>query len=196
MRNLIIVSDEKRREFADYLSQLISLEDDTEETTVGIKDGTVAAQVWLEKDYKANKAQISSNQHVLFIGHSKFIKEQCSRMKREFSKYGIEYGWLGRQGFISVEKVVTIKEYQDFISFAKGYEENIKQLVSKSGKKEQAGVILAGIGVWFVPLILSPLAVIPFAQRITLNNKIKKQMYSCATMKFYLEEMNEFLGLK
>lgn len=40
--------------YGDYLAQLISLEDDTEDSTVGVKDGEVAAQVWLEKDYKAN----------------------------------------------------------------------------------------------------------------------------------------------
>ena len=49
MRKVIIVCDEKRREFADYLSQLVSLSDDTDDATVGVKDGTVATQVWLEK---------------------------------------------------------------------------------------------------------------------------------------------------
>ena len=60
MKNLIIVCDEKSKEYANYLSQLISMEDDTEDTTVGVKDGSVQAQVWLEKDYKANSATISS----------------------------------------------------------------------------------------------------------------------------------------
>ena len=41
----IIVCDEKSKEYANYLSQLISMEDDTEDTTVGVKDGSVQAQV-------------------------------------------------------------------------------------------------------------------------------------------------------
>lgn len=53
------------------------LEDDTEDETVGTKDGEVAAQVWLEKDYKANAAQLSSNQYILFIGQDKLIKEKA-----------------------------------------------------------------------------------------------------------------------
>lgn len=73
MKKLIIVCEEKYRVYGDYLAQLISLEDDTEDSTVGVKDGEVAAQVWLEKDYKANSAQLSSNQYILFIGHNKLI---------------------------------------------------------------------------------------------------------------------------
>ena len=76
MRNLIIVCEEKCRGYGDYLSQLISSEDDTEDTIVGTKDGEVAVQVWGEKDFKANQAQLSSNQYILFIGHSKLIKEK------------------------------------------------------------------------------------------------------------------------
>ena len=212
MRNLIIVCDEKHREFADYLSQLISLEDDTEETTVGIKDGTVAAQVWLEKDYKANSAQISSNQHILFIGNSKLIKEKRSHMNKEFSEYGIEYGWLGRQGFITIDKVVSLDKYDEFITFAQNYEKNIEQLVKKKDKKAEAVGIAAGAGAAGVaiggkavaaivaPIALAPIVgigvAIPLAKKFTLNAKIEKQMYSCATMKFYLEELNKFLGLK
>lgn len=73
-------------QYGDYLAQLISLEDDTEDETVGTKDGEVAAQVWLEKDYKANAAQLSSNQYILFIGQDKLIKEK---------KLPYEYGVCG-----------------------------------------------------------------------------------------------------
>ena len=45
MKRLIIVCEEKCRQYGDYLAQLISLEDDTEDETVGTKDGEVAAQV-------------------------------------------------------------------------------------------------------------------------------------------------------
>ena len=72
MKNIIIVCDEKRKKFGDYLAQLISMKDDTEENTVGIKDGSVEAQVWLEKEfYKSNAQTTSSEQHILFIGNSK-----------------------------------------------------------------------------------------------------------------------------
>ena len=100
MRKLIIVCEEKCRTYGDYLAQLISLDDDTEETTVGTKDGEVSAQVWTEKDYNNNAAQMSSNQYVLFVGNSKLIKEKSSHMKAEFSEYGMKYGWLGKQAVL------------------------------------------------------------------------------------------------
>ena len=70
MKKLIIVCEEKCRQYGDYLAQLISLEDDTEDETVGTKDGEVAAQVWLEKDYKANAAQLSLKRTTKLMPHS------------------------------------------------------------------------------------------------------------------------------
>lgn len=117
MKKLIIVCEEKCRQYGDYLAQLISLEDDTEDNTVGTKDGEVAAQVWLEKDYKANSAQLSSSQYILFIGQDKLIKEKSSHMNMEFSEYGMKYGWLGKQAVLSVGKVVEADKYESFIAY-------------------------------------------------------------------------------
>ena len=213
MKKLIIVCDEKRREFADYLSQLISMEDDADNNTIGVKDGTVAAQVWGEKEYKANSATISSNQHILFIGNSKLIKDKRSHMKSMYSDFGINYGWLGKQGAIAVEKTVSLDKYEDFITFGKKYEENIEKLVDKkTAKIEKAaagagvagaafgGKAIAAIVAPIAPIALAPIvgigAAIPLVKKIKLDAKIKKQMYSCAVMKFYLEDLNKFLGLE
>ena len=129
MKKLIIVCEEKCRQYGDYLAQLISLEDDTEDETVGTKDGEVAAQVWLEKDYKANAAQLSSNQYILFIGQDKLIKEKSSHMNMEFAEFGMKYGWLGKQAVLSVEKVVEADKYENFISYAQNYQQNVEQLI-------------------------------------------------------------------
>lgn len=58
---LVIVCEEKFRTYADYLSMLISSEDDDSDNIVGVRDGGVQALVWTEKDYKANVATISSD---------------------------------------------------------------------------------------------------------------------------------------
>ena len=121
MKKLIIVCEEKCRQYGDYLAQLISLEDDKEDETVGAKDGEVAAQVWLEKDYKANAAQLSSNQYILFIGQDKLIKEKSSHMNMGFAEFGMKYGWLGKQAVLSVEKVVEADKYENQQSDDSGY---------------------------------------------------------------------------
>ena len=206
MKKLIIVCEEKCRQYGDYLAQLISLEDDKEDETVGTKDGEVAAQVWLEKDYKANAAQLSSNQYILFIGQDKLIKEKSSHMNMGFAEFGMKYGWLGKQAVLSVEKVVEADKYENFISYAQNYQQNVEQLIKSKDKKAlKAGVAGAvGVAKAGVLAVISPVALGPIAgigagvmavKKFTLNSKIKEQQYSCAVMKFYLDDLSKFLGL-
>lgn len=213
MKKLIIVCEEKCRQYGDYLAQLISLEDDTENETVGTKDGEVAAQVWLEKDYKANAAQLSSNQYILFIGQDKLIKEKSSHMNIEFAEFGMKYGWLGKQAVLSVEKVVEADKYESFISYAQNYQQNVEQLIKSKDKKAlKAGATAGAAGVAGAErvakagalAVITPVALVPIAgigagvmavKKFTLNSKIKEQQYSCAVMKFYLDDLSKFLGL-
>lgn len=201
MKQVIIVCDEKRKKFGDYLAQLISLEDDTDESPVGIKDGTVQAQVWLEKQlYNVNAETISSEQHIIFIGNSKELKSRRSFMKTVFSKYGIKYGSLGKQAFLKVENVVAYEEYNDFYEFAQKYNEDVKKAVNMKRplkKSEKVGVVLGGIAT----TILAPLSVVGSTSialgvvKLKKDNEIKEQMYECAVKKFYLDYLSEFLGL-
>lgn len=207
MKKLIIVCEEKYRKYGDYLSQLISLEDDTDDEIVGTKDGEVQAQVWLEKDYQANSAQLSSSQYILFVGNSKLIKEKSSYMKVVFSKFGMTYGWLGKQAVLTVGEIVSNKEYDQFIEFALTNQSNLERLIEKREEKPlleeikenpirgvKAGGI-AALGVLGGAVAIAPIAGANIVKRVALSNKIKEQQYSCATMKFYLSSLTEFLGL-
>ena len=136
MKKLIIVCEEKLRHYGDFLSQLISRKDDNESEVIGIKDGSAAAQVWTEKEYSANSAQISSEQYILFIGNSKLIKEKRLHMQKKFSEYGMNYGWLGKQAVLFVDHIVSVDEYNDFYNFAsekflKGKQDSINRLLEK-----------------------------------------------------------------
>ena len=119
MKKLIIVCEEKLRAYGDFLAQLISRKDDSADSIMGIKDGSAAAQVWSDKEYASNAAQISSEQYILFIGNTKMMKEKRIHMQRKFSEYGMNYGWLGKQGTLFVDRVVSLGEYEDFDSLAK-----------------------------------------------------------------------------
>lgn len=132
MKKLIIVCEEKLKIYGNFLSQLISLKDDNDDSVVGTKDGAVAAQVWTEKEYSANAAQISSEQYILFIGNSALIKENRHFMREKFSKYGMKYGWLGKRGVMLVENVVSDDEYDNFIDFASKIHPEIKALEEKN----------------------------------------------------------------
>ena len=137
-KKLIIVCDEKTEAYGNYLRQLISTNDDKDGTVVGVEDGTVNAAVWLEKDYLANKAQISSNEHVLFIGDSKISKNEGKSMVVKFEKYGMKYGWLGTRAVMFVDNEnLGEDEYNQFFEFCRGYETEFEKIaINKPGLKE------------------------------------------------------------
>lgn len=140
MKKLIIVCEEHLKTYGDFLAQLISLQDDKGESIIGIKDGSASALVWTEKDYVSNMAQISSEQYILFIGNSKMIRDKRNFMQEKFSKYGMKYGWLGKQACLFVESVVSADEYDDFYDFATGYQPNTKKLLETKPVSDETTV--------------------------------------------------------
>ena len=138
MKKLIIVCEERLRRYGDFLAQLISGTDDKEGRVVGIKDGAAAAQVWTEKEYTANAAQISSEQYLLFVGNSKLIKEKRHHMLQKYSEHGMNYGWLGKQAVLFVDHILSFSEYTNFYKllsneYAEGSQkEAVRLLPSKS----------------------------------------------------------------
>lgn len=114
MKKLIIVCEEKLRRYGDFLAQLISGAEEKDRKNGGLKDGFAAAQVWSEKVYASNAAQISSEQYILFVGNSKLIQEKRYHMKKRYSEYGMNYGWLGKQAVIFVEHALSYSEYGEF----------------------------------------------------------------------------------
>lgn len=134
-KKLIIVCDEKTEQYANYLRQLISTNDDKDGEVVGIADGTVEAAVWLEKEYLANKAQISSNEHILFIGDNKTSKSESSSMVVKFEKYGMQYGWLGKRAMMKVDnEMLEPESYDEFIEYALGYQSDFEKIAMKHAK--------------------------------------------------------------
>lgn len=201
MKKLIIVCEEKLRQYGDFLAQLISLQDDKAEEIIGIKDGAVAAQVWTEKEYAANAPQISSEQYILFVGNSKLLKEKRVYMKQEFSQYGMCYGWLGKQAAIFVDHVVTLEEYDDFIALAQGNQPEVKKLIE--GKKKAAGDEILndvvkdrkGLLAIFTPVSSVISQGVKHTVKAANNKKIEAQQYSCLILLFYLKGLTTFLGL-
>ncbi|AHM57710.1 hypothetical protein EAL2_808p02050 (plasmid) [Peptoclostridium acidaminophilum DSM 3953] len=210
MKKLIIVCEEKFKPYGDFLAQLISLEDDEADDIIGVKDGVVAAQVWTEKEYTANAAQISSEQYILFIGNSKLIKDKRLHMQKKFSEYGMQYCWLGKQSVLFVDKVVSIDEYDNFIEYAKGSKPEITKLIERKSdvmavpeptveneKEEVNGFkkLLASMQAIPVAIVNAPVRGVNVFTKVTNNKKIEEQEYSCLVLIFYLKGLSEFLGL-
>lgn len=210
---LIIVCDEKTKDYANYLRQLISVNDDKDGEIVGTEDGTVEAAVWMEKEYIANSATISSKEHVLFVGENKTSKSEISSMDVKFNKFGMKYGWLGKRGMMIVDDSIKKAEtYDEFIEFCLGYQKEFDKVVFKKKTLEKAAVAgvagsvaaqagaaaLAGGGLlaFLAPAALPAVGIVGVAQGLSLMSKQKKvrdQQYRALTAILYLDGLSDFL---
>ncbi len=194
MKKFVIVCDEKCRKYGDYLAQLVSVNDDTAEETVGTKDGEVLAQVWTEEDFESNAVQIASSQYILFIGNTPLIKTKGAYMEPRFSEYGIRYGWLGKQAVLSVESGIKDGEKKFFFEFAGKYQVDLTKRIEEKtkGKSVNMGKVAAMAG--FVPFGFIPAAMMS-AKKISQDKEVSDLQYSCGVVKFYLEELSTFLEM-
>lgn len=191
-QELIIVCDEKTLKTANYLVQLISLKDDHEENVVGIKDGSVNAVIWLEKNYHDNQATLSSNAHVLFIGDSKIAKSQRTSIVEKHNAHGMIYGWLGKRAVMYIDKpAIKQEEYADFQEYAKQYKDKVETLITKLDAEGilQEAAIGAALLVWLGPIGGGIEAVRFFKKR----QEVIQQQLDCLALIMYLEGIGKFL---
>lgn len=207
---LIIVCDEKTNRYANYLRQLISSNDDEGDEVVGTVDGMVDVVVWLDKDYNANSASLSSREHILFIGNNKISKSETSSMDIKFNMFGMKYGWLGKRAMMQVsDAVLTEDEYNDFIVFCGTYGKEFEKLMNstsdKSKKKKTFSISVGTAGaVGAMAAIASPVLIagagtvgaigaLKGLSAHSTHKKIKDQQYQALTTILYIDGLQKFL---
>lgn len=223
VKKLIIVSDEKTKPYANYLMALISANDDKEDEVVGIKDGSVEAVVWSEKDFADNEPTLSSKAYILFIGDNKLSKSQRGGMGIKFEQFGMHYGWLGKRAVMFVDRTITnCIEYDDFYQSALPYQESMTKVIERKtrtivaagevmevdekqakllqpGKAEKAGIAALAAGLvspvvgMAAVAIGTPIAIAKGMATVKEKKEVLQQQYSCLTMRMYLEGLSEFL---
>lgn len=197
---LILVHSDNTSVFANYLQMLISAKDDKEDEIVGVKDGTVMTTIWSEKDYLAQKPILSSMDHILFIGRGKNLSQETYGMVGIFDKFGMQYGWLGKHGYLRVTgRALKKEQLSNFFEFAKLYDptidENdvIKTNVHGNSANNKGvldfvkkGVIVAAAGPLFGGALL-------INDKIKIKDRIRSCQYKTATIVFYRDGLAEFL---
>ena len=206
MKKLIIVCEEKNKSYGDFLAQLISADDDTTDNIVGVEDGEVSATVWTEKQFSDNSFQLSSMQHVLFIGNTKLMKEKRINMNEQFNKFGMKYCWLGKQAVLYVDEIVKKDDYDDFIEYAKTGNSNIENKLKlkkevplkelKNNSKNKFGDILASANKVTNKVTNLVIEGLNNFNKLSNNTEIEKQQYNCLITNFYLNDLSKFLGMK
>ena len=201
---LIIVCDEKTSEYANYLRQLVSMKDDTSDEIVGVKDGTVEVAVWLEKDYVANMATISSKEHILVVGENKVSKKETPSMSVKFDKFGMKYGWLGKRAMMMVSDSIKDKEtYDQFIEFCQGYEQKIEAMSlervlkyeDKDEKEKGVVALMKNKAATLAQLVVNPgvFGAVAGINMLKDRKKLRDQQYRALTAILYTDGLTEFL---
>lgn len=191
--SLMIVCDDDCMEYANYLMGLVGQNDDKPEQVVGTKDGTVHAGINTIKVYRDNLPQLSSDEHILFIGDFKEAKSIAKSINIKFNRYGMCYGWLGKRAVMYVDdKSMKIKEYKEFIEFANKYLDKFKvqdihdNIATESVKWAFLNTFMPITFPFFIKGVFSG-NLSPYKKQIT------EQQYRCLTMVLYMEGLRKFL---
>ena len=116
-KTLIVIY--KKEMLVNQLKKLVETNDDlSDESIVGVRDGSVRIVSWTEEVWKAQKKAGNISNKVLFLGDFKDTKALIPVMETKLDKYGIKYGWAGNQALIvSDPNVFADKDlYKEFLA--------------------------------------------------------------------------------
>ena len=190
-KKLIIVCDETTIKYGNYLRQLITTNDDVEETVIGVEDGTVDAVVWDIKQYADNAPTLSASSYLLFIGENKASKSEIRTMPIKFNRFGMKYGWRGKRGVVIVDKVLKdpdlISEFDLYnAQFEdKGIEKETNTIGEDRTKRIKKIAVIGSH-------VLLPGSGILVDKKFKYDDMKERQYYSL-TISFYLNGISEFL---
>lgn len=144
-KKLIIVYTKQTQKYATYLIQLLGSKDDKGDKVIGVKDGSVDAVIWSEKEYETNRPTISAASYILFIGDSKLINQESAYMDKLFCQFGMNFSSMGKRAHMFLDgKLLNSNEYENFVEFCKEYGKNTLGKYTASDKISDITVGVAG----------------------------------------------------
>ena len=116
-KTLIVVFKDEM--LANQIKKLVETKDDNDaEAVVGTRDNSVKIVAWSEKTWLANKKAGNIDSKILFLGNIKGVDKLIPVIDIKFNKYGVKYGWAGKQAVVFAdEKELTDEEiYTAFLN--------------------------------------------------------------------------------
>ncbi|ALC89215.1 hypothetical protein AM500_05010 [Bacillus sp. FJAT-18017] len=167
-----------------YANLLVGLIDEFEE---------YECTIWSEEKFKQNQDQLSSSNKVIFIGNTKVSQKFIPNLRIKYSKFGMNYGWLGHKCVIYTSHIPIKKdELNAFLDYCKKVSEDIKNISeSFSSVKAKALFALPQIINPFIPL-LGTIA-ISFFQSQKKRKAIIEQQYNVVVRNFFINGLKDFM---
>lgn len=177
-KEVIIVYDEGAKEYADYLFALISTKKNIEARCLSLKQ------------YEETSVTLSSENNMIFIGDNKITQSKRKFIpEMEFSKYGINYGWLGKTAIAYVEdRKLDEKEYKSFSEYA--------AKINKKFKEENLNIIdkIPNVFKWMILFLSIWIGGYILYSSSKTQKKIKEQQYAILINTFFMNSLEKFLG--
>lgn len=162
---------------------------------VGLIDefGDYECSISREDKFKQNLDQLSSSNKVIFIGNTKITQKFIPNLRIKYSKFGMNYGWLGHKCVIYINYIPIKKaELSGFIDYCKKVSEDNKN-ISESFSSVKAKALFD------LPIIIKPIIHLlgSIALSFILDQKkrkvIKEQQYNVVVRNFFINGLNEFM---
>ena len=190
---LMIVCDDKDMPYANSLMGLIS---QTKEN--------LSAAIYTTKVYASNLSQLSSKQHIVFIGNSHIVKEQRQMIHDQYCEFGMHYGWLGKRAVLYVDDACKDwilpedngQKYHDFLKYSKTYgveHPDVLPDILKKVSKPKLALGLAFTGAFGGALSCGLAAAGTSAAALAFGGKVKAQQYQTLLTVFYQEGLKPFM---
>jgi hypothetical protein len=172
------------------LKKLVETNDDDTENgiIVGTEDGSITIVAWDEKMWLEQKKTGTIDSKVFFIGNIKGTDKLEPILDVKYDKWGIRYGWAGKQAMISANtRYVSKREhYEKFLAEFKEKmrpEKKSDELPVKILKKGGIAVLLGAIG-------LSASFLVDFFKD---KAKVKQQLYLYGIVQLYHNDLETFM---
>ena len=164
-------------------------DDDTKNgKIVGTEDGSITIVSWDEKMWLEQKKAGNIDSKVLFIGNIKGTDKLAPIIDVKYDRWGVKYGWAGKQAILQVEGTALIKR-ENYNAFL---EEFTKEMLPKKDE-EKLPVKIAkkgGITFLFGLIGLGASFIVDF---FIDQNKVKQQQLLFGVVKLYKNDLERFM---
>lgn len=171
------------------LKKLVETNDDEKDgEIVGTEDGTVEIVSWDEKMWLQQKKAGNISSKVLFVGDVKGTDKLYPILDIKYDKWGIRYGWAGKQAMITVDghyvsKKANYKAFLEEFNSGELPEKKTDSLPMAVVKYGAAGTALGLIGVGGMKLV----------DIYRDKKKVRQQLYLFGILEMYKNHLDEFM---
>lgn len=146
-----------------------------------------------EDKFKQNQDELSSSNKVIFIGNTKISQKFIPNLRNKYSKFGMNYGWLGNKCVIHTNYIPNKKpELNNFIDYCKKVSEDNKKISESFVTVRAKELFDLTVHVNLFVYLIGNVA-LTFFQKQKKRKAINKQQYNVLVRNFFINGLNEFM---